>query len=178
MRRFQELQEGAVGSDDQDDFLGGDDLHSQESMDWQGEGFEQALDSDARQHGAPAVGSDELPPPENIYVKTSKYVSSAVKLESCPEAKLPEFAVIGRSNVGKSSLINMLTNNKGLALTSKQPGVILCCIRTWIVIKRRWRRFECFTLPQLQCRLALLSAAAKVGPCALQLPCANAFSTH
>ena len=41
----------------------------------------------------------------------------------CPPAKLPEFAVIGRSNVGKSSLINLLTGKKALALTSKTPGV-------------------------------------------------------
>jgi hypothetical protein len=66
-----------------------------------------------------------LPTPKDVKVKTAKYVSSSVTLLQCPTPKLPEFAVIGRSNVGKSSLINMLTGSKQLALTSKQPG--MCC---------------------------------------------------
>jgi hypothetical protein len=65
-----------------------------------------------------------LPPPRDAKVKTAKYVSSSVALSQCPPTKLPEFAVIGRSNVGKSSLINMLTGSKSLALTSKQPGTV------------------------------------------------------
>jgi hypothetical protein len=65
-----------------------------------------------------------LPPPRDAKVKTAKYVTSSVALSQCPPAKLPEFAVIGRSNVGKSSLINMLTGSKSLALTSKQPGMV------------------------------------------------------
>ncbi len=51
-----------------------------------------------------------------------KYVSSHTKLEQCPAADRPEYAFIGRSNVGKSSLINMLCNYKSLAKTSSQPG--------------------------------------------------------
>ncbi len=43
-------------------------------------------------------------------------------LADCPAPRYPEFAVIGRSNVGKSSLINMITSRKDLALVSKQPG--------------------------------------------------------
>lgn len=43
-------------------------------------------------------------------------------VDKCPEPNRPEFAFIGRSNVGKSSLINMLTNHKGLAKTSSRPG--------------------------------------------------------
>ncbi|PQL90410.1 ribosome biogenesis GTP-binding protein YihA/YsxC [Apibacter adventoris] len=50
------------------------------------------------------------------FIKSSKY------LEECPEANKPEYAFIGRSNVGKSSLINMLANKKGLAKTSSTPG--------------------------------------------------------
>lgn len=50
------------------------------------------------------------------FIKSSKY------LEECPEANKPEYAFIGRSNVGKSSLINMLANRKGLAKTSSTPG--------------------------------------------------------
>ena len=52
----------------------------------------------------------------------SKYISSHTKLEQCPKGDRPEYAFIGRSNVGKSSLINMLCNNKTLAKTSSQPG--------------------------------------------------------
>ncbi len=44
------------------------------------------------------------------------------KVEKCPDSKLPEYAFIGRSNVGKSSLINMLTGRKSLAKTSAKPG--------------------------------------------------------
>ena len=49
-------------------------------------------------------------------------MKSSKTLEQCPPARLPEFAVIGRSNVGKSSLINLLTGQKALALVSKTPG--------------------------------------------------------
>jgi GTP-binding protein len=52
----------------------------------------------------------------------AKYVSGCVEWEKCPETKLPEYAFIGRSNVGKSSLINMLTGTRGLARTSNTPG--------------------------------------------------------
>lgn len=55
-------------------------------------------------------------------MKTAQYVKSSVSLAQCPRAKLPEFAVIGRSNVGKSSLINMLTGQATLAKVSKTPG--------------------------------------------------------
>lgn len=51
-----------------------------------------------------------------------KYISSHTRLDQCPKADRPEYAFIGRSNVGKSSLINMLCNYKGLAKTSSQPG--------------------------------------------------------
>ena len=61
-------------------------------------------------------------------VKTAEYVSSAVDLQSCPKPVFPEFAVIGRSNVGKSSLINMLTGKRKLALVSKQPGAFGGCM--------------------------------------------------
>lgn len=57
-----------------------------------------------------------------LSVKSAKYVGSATALDACPPPDLPEFAVIGRSNVGKSTLINLLTKSKKLALTSKQPG--------------------------------------------------------
>ena len=52
----------------------------------------------------------------------AKYASSCTEWEKCPETNLPEYAFIGRSNVGKSSLINMLTSTRGLARTSNTPG--------------------------------------------------------
>ncbi|RMG81314.1 MAG: YihA family ribosome biogenesis GTP-binding protein [Bacteroidetes bacterium] len=55
-------------------------------------------------------------------IKSAKYVASYPNVEKCPKPNKPEYAFIGRSNVGKSSLINMLCNHKGLALTSKKPG--------------------------------------------------------
>lgn len=55
-------------------------------------------------------------------VLKAEFISSAVKLNQCPSTGLPEIALIGRSNVGKSSLINAFTNRKALAKTSSQPG--------------------------------------------------------
>ena len=55
-------------------------------------------------------------------IKQAAIVVSNTQVAKCPTHKLPEYAFIGRSNVGKSSLINMLTNHKGLAKTSSKPG--------------------------------------------------------
>ena len=55
-------------------------------------------------------------------VKSASFVVSNAKVSDCPKSSLPEFAFIGRSNVGKSSLINMLTGRKQLAKTSGKPG--------------------------------------------------------
>lgn len=55
-------------------------------------------------------------------IKKAEYIASAVYPEQYPEEKLPEIAMLGRSNVGKSSLINSLSNRKNLARTSSQPG--------------------------------------------------------
>ena len=57
-----------------------------------------------------------------VKVQNAKFIKSAVSLAACPPAGLPEFSFIGRSNVGKSSLINLLTNKDGLARVSKTPG--------------------------------------------------------
>ena len=55
-------------------------------------------------------------------IKTAKFVVSNQNVKDCPKENIPEYAFIGRSNVGKSSLINMLANNKKLAKTSSKPG--------------------------------------------------------
>ena len=58
-------------------------------------------------------------------IHTAEFVISAPTVGKCPAADRPEYAFIGRSNVGKSSLINMLTGRKGLAKTSSMPGKTL-----------------------------------------------------
>ncbi|ALJ05163.1 GTP-binding protein [Pseudalgibacter alginicilyticus] len=55
-------------------------------------------------------------------IKSAEFIMSNSDVEKCPKSRLPEYAFIGRSNVGKSSLINMLTNRKSLAKTSGRPG--------------------------------------------------------
>lgn len=55
-------------------------------------------------------------------ISEARFAGSSTKISEKPELKLPEFAFIGRSNVGKSSLINMLCNNRKLAMTSSTPG--------------------------------------------------------
>ena len=55
-------------------------------------------------------------------VKTAEFLKSSAHPKECPPADRPEYAFIGRSNVGKSSLINMLTSRKGLAKISSTPG--------------------------------------------------------
>ena len=55
-------------------------------------------------------------------INTAEFVISNSEVSKCPKDPLPEYAFIGRSNVGKSSLINMLTNHKSLAKTSSKPG--------------------------------------------------------
>ena len=57
-----------------------------------------------------------------MHIKKAQYLISSPSYENCPPPGQPEFAFIGRSNVGKSSLINMLTNNDKLAKTSNSPG--------------------------------------------------------
>ncbi|MBR3572421.1 MAG: YihA family ribosome biogenesis GTP-binding protein [Bacteroidales bacterium] len=57
-----------------------------------------------------------------MIVKSAEYVQSVTDWKKCPSPTLPEYAFIGRSNVGKSSLINMLVRNNKLAKTSSKPG--------------------------------------------------------
>lgn len=57
-----------------------------------------------------------------MVIKTAEFVKSSQKWQDCPAPTLPEYAFIGRSNVGKSSLINAMMNHKDLAKTSQTPG--------------------------------------------------------
>ena len=61
----------------------------------------------------------------SMIVKSAEFIISNTDWRKCPQDEKPEYAFIGRSNVGKSSLINMLTNQKGLAKTSGTPGKTL-----------------------------------------------------
>ncbi|MFK7911728.1 MAG: ribosome biogenesis GTP-binding protein YihA/YsxC [Akkermansiaceae bacterium] len=71
-----------------------------------------------------------------MQIQSAIFETSSPDLEKCPDSALPEFAFIGRSNVGKSSLINMLTGKKDLAVVSSKPG------RTRLInffqINRKW----------------------------------------
>ena len=69
-------------------------------------------------------------------IKTATFSVSSSTVEQCPPTTLPEYAFIGRSNVGKSSLINMLTNNGHLAKTSSTPGKTV--LINHILINSQW----------------------------------------
>lgn len=69
-------------------------------------------------------------------IKNSQFVISAPTVEKCPKDNKLEYAFIGRSNVGKSSLINMLCNHKGLAKTSATPGKTL--LINLFLVNREW----------------------------------------
>jgi GTP-binding protein len=69
-------------------------------------------------------------------IKTAEFVLSAPMVSQCPDDTKPEYAFIGRSNVGKSSLINMLTRNKKLAKTSATPGKTL--LINHFIINKEW----------------------------------------
>lgn len=69
-------------------------------------------------------------------ITDAKFIISNTQVEKCPEGNLPEYAFIGRSNVGKSSLINMLTRQKKLAMTSSTPGKTL--LINHFLINKSW----------------------------------------
>lgn len=69
-------------------------------------------------------------------IKKSEFTISSATVSQCPKDTKPEFAFIGRSNVGKSSLINMLCNHKGLAKTSATPGKTL--LINHFIINNEW----------------------------------------
>ncbi len=71
-----------------------------------------------------------------MLIKSAEYVISSARVDQCPQGGLPEFAFIGRSNVGKSSLINMLTGRAGLAKTSATPGKTI--LINHFIINNEW----------------------------------------
>ena len=71
-----------------------------------------------------------------MLIKSAEYVISSARVDQCPQGGLPEFAFIGRSNVGKSNLINMLTGRAGLAKTSATPGKTI--LINHFIINNEW----------------------------------------
>lgn len=71
-----------------------------------------------------------------MIIKTAEFVISNTDYRKCPDDTKPEYAFIGRSNVGKSSLINMICNKKGLAMTSQKPGKTL--LINHFIINKEW----------------------------------------
>ena len=71
-----------------------------------------------------------------MIIKTAEFTLSAPTVSMCPKDNKPEYAFIGRSNVGKSSLINMLCRNKRLAKTSSTPGKTL--LINHFLINKEW----------------------------------------
>ncbi len=71
-----------------------------------------------------------------MIIHEAEFLQSNTSYKKCPEAILPEYAFIGRSNVGKSSLINMLVDKKNLALTSSRPGKTQ--LINHFVVNKKW----------------------------------------
>ena len=69
-------------------------------------------------------------------IKSAEFVMSNTRIDRCPQTGLPEYAFIGRSNVGKSSLINMLTRKPKLAMTSATPGKTM--LINHFIINKSW----------------------------------------
>jgi GTP-binding protein len=99
------------------------------------------LSGGAAGHPPSGAGSDiayriVCPRSETVKIKSAVFEMSAPDLAACPTWALPEFAFIGRSNVGKSSLINMLTERRDLAKVSVTPGKTQ--LINFFVINDRW----------------------------------------
>ncbi|KAK9826966.1 hypothetical protein WJX74_001986 [Apatococcus lobatus] len=144
------------------------------------------------EHVASETQEVELPKASHTKVRTAEYVGSATKLVSCPKPRLPEFAVIGRSNVGKSSLINMLTGRESLAKTSKTPGKTQCINHfiinnTWYLVdlpgygyakraktsRLEWNTFtKQYFLERETLAMVLLLIDASIPPQAIDVECA------
>jgi GTP-binding protein len=69
-------------------------------------------------------------------ISNAEFIISNTDVQKCPAGTFPEYAFIGRSNVGKSSLINMLTGRKGLAMTSSTPGKTM--LINHFLINKNW----------------------------------------
>ncbi len=73
---------------------------------------------------------------KDMIINEARFHISSPSVDKCPDGKLHEYAFIGRSNVGKSSLINMLTGRKGLAMTSSTPGKTM--LINYFLVNDQW----------------------------------------
>ncbi|KAG2439301.1 hypothetical protein HXX76_004660 [Chlamydomonas incerta] len=211
---FREAQDDGGGDDDEEEaeeLIGereeGEEEGEEGEEEGDGDGFLLVEDEDAGEGGADDGGDDEgegeeelfpeiqlnLPPPTKVKVKAAEYMQSCVTVADCPPPRYPEFAVIGRSNVGKSSLINMITGRKDLALVSKEPGKTKCI--NHFIINENWylvdlpgygfakvgfqgrQQFETFTKEYFNTRpnlaMVLLLVDASIKPQRIDLEYAN-----
>lgn len=83
-------------------------------------------------------------------IKKSEFTISAPRVSMCPKDNKAEYAFIGRSNVGKSSLINMLCNHKGLAKTSATPGKTLLINHLSSIMNGIWLTFLATVSPNVR----------------------------
>ena len=72
-----------------------------------------------------------------MIVNSARFVTSSPSVDKCPDTQMHEYAFIGRSNVGKSSLINMLTGKKDLAMTSATPGKTM--LINHFIVNDKWQ---------------------------------------
>ena len=72
-----------------------------------------------------------------MIVNSARFVTSSPSVDNCPDTQMHEYAFIGRSNVGKSSLINMLTGKKDLAMTSATPGKTM--LINHFIVNDKWQ---------------------------------------
>ncbi len=115
-----------------------------------------------------------------MLIKSAEYLISSARVDQCPQGDLPEFAFIGRSNVGKSSLINMLTGRVGLAKTSATPGKTV--LINYFLIKGQGARGKGQentdknqSNPPAPCPLPLAPKNNPPAPCPLPLAPKDAF---
>jgi GTP-binding protein len=104
-------------------------------------------------------------------IQHAEFQISAQDLETCPYSTLPEFAFIGRSNVGKSSLINMLTGQKGLAKVSATPGHTR--LINFFLINKKWHIVDqAMDLPKFikKNAMAFTTASSNTSPAAKGSP--------
>ncbi|KAL3011107.1 hypothetical protein AAZX31_07G181500 [Glycine max] len=118
------------------------------------------------------------------HIKDVQFVKSSARARDCPKDNRPEFAVLGRSNVGKSSLINSLVRKKEIALTSKKPGKTQlinhflvnksCFAKAPEAAKTDWSSFtKGYFLNKSTLVAVLLLIDASVPPQKIDLDCAN-----
>ena len=138
---------------------------------------------------------ESLPAPKKARVTSAEFIKSSVTVDACPPPVYPEFAVIGRSNVGKSSLINMLTGRNSLAMVSKTPGKTKCInhffiSKSWYLVDlpgysyaktsraniMMWNKFtrEYFAKRETLVNVFLL-VDASIPPMEIDISCANWF---